>query len=280
MKTIKPLITLALSTLLLTSCTTTYYQVYQTKSIDKLQTTDSSFVYEDDNCKVSYNLWGDGGNAGFRFYNKTNQEIFVNLEESFFIVNGVANDYYKKRVFTKSASSGVATSKSATASKSVTGINYLNLLQNNSIQTSASAGVITSSGYSTAYYEPSIIHIPAKTSKIIAEYTINERLYRDCDLFKYPSKSQIKSKSFSKTDSPIVFSNRISYTVGASTEPIKFENEFYVAEVTNYPEEEFTEKKGDEFCGEKSVVKKMYFKNVSPDKFYIKYPKINEKFKH
>ncbi|QAA80558.1 hypothetical protein EI546_01905 [Aequorivita sp. H23M31] len=280
MKTITKTIAFAFFALLLTSCTTTYYQVYKAKPIDNFTTTDSNLVYEDDNCKVSYNLWGDGGDVGFEFYNKTNEEIFVNLEESFFIVNGVAHDYYKKRIFTKSASSGATSSKSISTSKSVTGINYLNLIQNNIIEASASTGQVSSSGYSTAYYEQNVLHIPAKTSKFISEYSINERLYRDCDLFKYPTKSQIKTKSFSKVDSPIVFSNRISYTVGRSAEPIKFVNEFYVTEVTNYPEGEIIESKGSEYCGEKSVTKRKYFKDVSPDKFYIRYPKVNEKFKH
>src|SRR5690554_7809005 len=97
MKTIKNTIGLAFLTLLLSSCTTTFYQVYKAKPIDNLTTSDSSLVYEDENCMVSYNLWDDGGNVGFKFYNKTDQDIFVNLEESFFIVNGVANDYYKDR---------------------------------------------------------------------------------------------------------------------------------------------------------------------------------------
>ena len=100
---------------------------------------------------------------------------------------------------------------------------------------------MTSSGFSTSYNEEKIVCIPSKTSKRITEYCINESLYRDCDLFKYPTKNQINSKSFSQFDSPIIFSNRIAYTIGLSDELIKLENEFYISEITNYPEGEIIE---------------------------------------
>jgi len=40
--------------------------------------------------------------------------------------------------------------------------------------------------------------------------------------------------------------------VGESAEPIQFENEFYVSEITNYPENEIVDSKYAEFCGEKA----------------------------
>jgi len=139
---------------------------------------------------------------------------------------------------------------------------------------------MTSSGFSISYNEEKTICIPSKTSKLITEYIITESLYRDCDLFKYPTKKQIKSKSFKKTDSPIIFSNRIAYTVGQSEKLIKFENEFYISEISNYPESEIFESKYDEYCGQKSSTMTKYFKNVSPDKFYIKYTKGTDTWKH
>jgi len=281
MKTNKSFILAATIALFLTSCaTTSFYQVYKATPSDNLITKDNYLVYEDDNCKVSYNLWDEGGNIGFRFYNKTNKNIYLNLEENFFIFNGISYDYYKNRVFTNSTTSGATTAKSATASKSVTGINYLDLLQTNRIQAASSVGLMASSGYSISYNEEKVICIPSKTSKFITEYNINESLFRDCDLFKYPTKKQIKLKSFSKAESPIVFSNRIAYTVGQTENLIKFENEFYVTEISNYPESEILESKYDEYCGQKSMTMSKYFKNVSPDKFYIKYTKDMDTWTH
>lgn len=280
MKTKLNLLFTALIVVLLTSCATSFYQVYKAVPTDNLIKTDNYLIYEDDNCKISYDFWGEGGNIGFYFYNKTNENIYLNLEQSFFVLNGIAYDYFKNRVFTHLKGAGVTSSKVSTASKSVTGINYLDLIQTNRIQASSSVGVMTPSGFSISYNEEKIICIPSKTSKIITEYNINESLYRDCDLFKYPTKRQIKSKSFTKSDSPIIFSNRIGYSVGQSDKLIKFENEFYISEISNYPEKEMIESKYDEYCGLESMIKTEYFKNVSPDKFYIKYGKRNDKWKH
>jgi hypothetical protein len=272
MKTKTKLFFSAIIAILLSSCSTTsFYQVYKATPSDKMVTKDNLLTYEDENCKVSYNLWNEGGNIGFRFYNKTDKNIYLNLGESFFILNGTAYDYYKSRVFTNSTSSGATTSRAASASKAVNGINYLDLIQTNRIQATSSVGFMTSSGYAISYNEEMVICIPSKTSKVIAEYNINETQYRDCDLIKYPTKKQIKSKFFTKAESPLVFSNRIAYTVDQSDKIIKFENEFHVTEISNYPESEMFEFKYDEFCGQRSMTKTKYFKFDSPDKFYIKY---------
>lgn len=280
MKTKKILLS-ALIAIMLTSCvSTSYFQVYKTVPSDKLVVKDNLLVYEDENCKVSYNLWGEGGNIGFQFFNKTDKNIYLNLEESFFILNGISYNYFRNRVFTNSTSSVATTSRGATATKSVTGLNYLDLIQTNRISAANTVGIMTSFGFSVSYNEEKIICIPSKTSKIISEYNINESLFRDCDLFKYPTKKQIKSKMFSKEQSPLVFSNRIAYSIGQTDNLIKFENEFYVTEISNYPESEMFESKYDEYCGQKSMTMTKYFKNVSADKFYIKYSKGQDTWKH
>lgn len=266
----------AIIAVLFTSCvSTSYYQVYKTVPSDKMINMDNYLVYEDDNCQVSYNFWGEGGDIGFRFFNKTDENIYLNLEESFFVLNGIAYDYYQNRIFTNSSSFG----KTETKSKSMSGINYLDLIQSNVINASRSVGVITSTGQSISYNEDKVICIPSNTSKIVTEYKINESLYRDCDLFKYPTRKQVKARLFSKADSPIIFSNKITYSIGQSDIMIKFENEFYVAEISNYPESEILESKYDEFCGQKSMTSSKYIKGVSPDKFYIKYTKEQDNWK-
>lgn len=234
---------------------------------------DNDLVYEDENCKILYNLWDNGGDIGFRFYNKTAKNIYLNLGESFFILNGIAYNYYKDRVFTNSKNSGISISNNTTTSKSVTGINYFDLIQSNRISSTNSMGGMASSGFSVSYNEEKIICIPSLTSKLITEYSINFSVFRDCDLLRYPTKKQIKTKFFSKLNSPFVFSNRLEYTVGQSGNPEVFENEFYVTEITNYPENEMLEARAGEFCGEVSAVATEYFKSSSPDKFYIKYIK-------
>lgn len=280
MKTKKILFS-ALIAIILTSCvSTSYFQVYKATPSDTLIVNGNLLVYEDENCKVSYNLWDEGGNIGFIFFNNTDKNIYLNLEESFFILNGVSYNYFRNRTFTNSANVGTSANRGTTATKSVTGLNYLDLIQTNKITATNTFGIMSSSGFSVSFNEEKIVCIPSYTSKSITEYHINETLFRDCDLFKYPNKKQIKSKSFSKAQSPLVFSNRISYTIGKSDELITFENEFYVSEISNFPESEMFFSKKFEYCGQKSEEVLTYFKYSAADKFYIKYSVGQDVLKH
>ncbi|NLH51470.1 MAG: hypothetical protein GX459_01335 [Bacteroidales bacterium] len=273
MKTKQYLIYFAFITFFLTSCVTNYYQVYKVAPTEKMIKTDNYLIFEDDNCKISYNLWGEGGNCGFYIYNKTDENLYLDLKQSFFILNGFAYDYFKSRVYTHTRSSSLIVSEKAKASKATTEISQMGKIQTNEIQTSISVGSMSSSGNSTSYDEFDIICVPSKTSKMISEYKINNSLYRDCDLFRYPPKGLVETKAFSKSDSPLIFSNRITYTIGKSEKQYEFENEFYVSEISNYHESDIIEWRFIEFCGQKSKNKASFFKNSSPDKFYIKYTK-------
>ena len=252
MKIIKNLILIAFLGTLFTSCSTKFYQVYQAKTLGNLEMADQQIVYEDEDCKISYNLWDDSGDIGFKFHNKTNQNIFVNLEESFFIVNGIANNYYKNRVYTNSNVRGSEVSAAAALSQGTTAGNIFGLLHK-------SQSVTGTSGNSIAYTEEKIIIIPPNTAKLIEEYSISSSLYRDCDLFRFPNKRQIKTVSFDRDNSPLVFSNRIAYTKGESIELRRIENDFYVNAITNYPEKEITESKNAEYCGERDNFPVIYF---------------------
>lgn len=264
----------------LTSCaSSSYYQVYKTMPVDKSMSKSKDIVYEDDHCKVTYDLWSLGGDMGFVFYNKTDKNIYVNLEESFFILNGIAYNYYQNRVFTNMKSSVATSYRGSMTTNSISVLNYLDQIQTNSSSASYSIGKTASSGISISYNEEKIISIPSKSSKIVSEYSINKSVYRDCDLLRFPKK--YKSKTFSKADSPFIFSNRIAYSLEPAKDLIKFENQFYVTEITNYREKEFIEFRPDEFCGQKSGARVRYFRHNAPDKFYIHYSsRVADVFKH
>lgn len=261
---------------LFTSCaSTTFYQVYNAEASQNLSTKENALVYEDENCRVLYNLWEDGGNVGFQFYNKTEEPLYLHMDQSFFVLNDVAYDYFRDRVITYSNTSEIAASSSSYTGASVTGFNLLNLLQTDYSASTGSMGSKASSGKSVSYQEEEILIIPSKASKIIMEYNINESVLRNCDLYLYPNKRQIETVAYSSSDSPLKFSNRITYSVGQNSELQKFENNFYVSQIANYPEKEFTVEEYDEFCGEKDRVKSKFFKNTAPDKFYLMYSKGN-----
>lgn len=234
----------------------TYFQVFKATPQEKIEVSEDKLVYEDDNCIVTYNLWSNGGNIGFKLYNKTNENLYLNVEESFFVLNGIANNYYKNRVYTNSVSTAAESSSSGYFSNLTKGI-----------------GVMKAKETSVAYTEEKIVVIPPKASKFITEYIINEVVLRDCNLVRYPSAKHAASKAYKKEDSPLVFSNRINYRVGSAAIATRFENEFYISEITNYPEKAMYEYSYDEFCGKKSASKVKHFKYDGPDKFYLKYTK-------
>lgn len=279
MKTNFYLIIIVLSVLTFSSCRTTFYQVYRAVPSDKSMANKDELVYKDENCEVTYNLWSHGGSMGFGFFNKTKENIYLNLDECFFVRNDVANDYYQEREFTQSSNIGSKSSHKKGVSAALTGLNFLGLIQSNQAA-EVSESLMTSSGSSISAKEQKIITIPPGTLKFISEYNINESLYRDCDVLKYPKRKQIRTLHFMKDDSPLVFSNRITYRVGESSVPVQFENQFYVSEITNYPEKEIVKEDYHEFCGEKSMEKYNIFKIKSPDRFYIMYLKNFQDTKH
>lgn len=267
---------------LLSSCVTynNFYQIYKTNTSDAMSSNNEFITYEDENCIISYDLWDRGGNIGFNFYNKSNENLYLIMDESFFILNGIAHDYYKGRSYSNSLSSGILTNQGLTASKSLAGQNSFNFTQTNRVSAEISQGISTAKGVSITTEEQKLICIPSKASKIIKEYSISETRIKNCDLLKYPTKKQVKTIFFSKEDSPIVFSNRLTYRKGTNDKLIKIENEFYVSEITNYPESEVFTSDYEKFCGEESLNKVQFFKIATPDRFYIDYINTPSKWKH
>ena len=190
--------------IVLTSCKgTQYYQVYKTES-DTVKPRDANTIsYEDSQCRIDYNLWANYGNAGFTFYNKTDKIIHLRLDESFYVLNGAAYDYYQNRIFTNGNNSGTQITRGG----SVSSLGWM------SLYSYASNSVISGATNSIATTEAKEIAIPPKTARSISEFDINQTIYRDCDLFLYPTARQVKGKTFNESDSPLQFYNMIAYTV-------------------------------------------------------------------
>ena len=273
--------------LLFSSCSvSSYYQVFKTQSKDSMTNNGKSLVYSDANCNIFYNFWSDGGNIEFAIQNNSDKNIYLNKKECFFICNGYAYDYFKDRTYTtsKGFQESKTTSKSVSdaAGVSVSGINVYSYDQTNSVAAAKSYAVSTagssSVSNSVSWEEPQIICIPPKSTKVITEFNkITNTLIRNCDLFRHPTDKQTNSSAFSETESPLVFCNQLAYCLGDSKELIRINNEFYVSEITNLTKKNMIEKKKEyeEYCGNKSskLSRKQYWKDATPDKFYIEYTK-------
>lgn len=254
-----------LSSVLLTSCvSSTFYQVYQTNSYGNETIEATGYVYEDANCKLYYDFWGISGDIGFFLYNISDENIYVNLAECFYVCNGAAYDYYLNREYGKNTSVTTSSPSSKTEYDNIIALSNLTNSIITAIAASQGVPINTSNNYistnysqntsvsqkSITYHEKNIICIPPKSYKRISEYSINDVIYRYCDLLLYPNKKQIDTLTFTLLNSPIVFGNRIAYTKGNSDSLIRFENNFFVSAICNYPESEIKKYEIDTFCGE------------------------------
>ncbi|HEY9008579.1 MAG TPA: hypothetical protein VIM75_20720 [Ohtaekwangia sp.] len=245
---------LYLATLILTSCaTSSYYQVYKSTA-EKGILSGNNILFEDENCRLLYNLWGEGGNVGFYIYNKTEMDLTLDLTKSFFVLNDISHEYFQNRIFSQSNSSG-------------TSANRYKYFYSDPIH------VASSISRSTSYEEKPFITIPPKTKTNVSEFEVSDSRYISCDLPKFPSRKTIKTITFDKATSPFVFYNLITYRIKSDT--IRFENRFFVSEITNLPEKSAFINIYKSFCGTPLETPAKAFKDATPDKFYIKYIRDN-----
>ncbi len=247
-----------------------YYQVFRVEADKGMSGNNQELIYEDDHCKITYDLWGASGNIGFLFYNKSDQMIYIQKDETFYIQNGTANNYYKNRTITNSSSRGVSAHQGNNATVSVAEINTRGLPQVNSLHVSSKKEVINSTGYAVSIAEEIVVAIPPQTAKYISEYYINDFIYRDCDLQRYPRRDSA-SASFVATNTPFSFGNRIVYQVGKEGTTKTIINNFYVSSITNYPSSSVVKTTYREICGKQTNELIQVFKVSGPEKFYLKY---------
>lgn len=245
MKSIKLLALLIIITTF-QSCNTLYYQVYETKPLQNVKQETDGFVFEDENCIIHYDLWTEGGDAGFSIYNKTENTLYLDKYNTHFVINGVAKDYYLDRVFTNNETLAI---------------------------NSVFYNISNESSVSTSYKEKAIIAVPSKTKRKISEYNINTLYYSECNLDKYPNRRGIKTESFSESDTPFTFENRISYFFDKEEEFKEIKNAFYVSSVTNYPSKEIISSEQKEECGETQYGTVQINTEQSPHRFYVSYKK-------
>lgn len=255
--------------LVLSSCSRVFYQVYNTEAPGMIEK-ENSLVYENEDCKLMYNLWAEDGNSGFVIHNKTEKDLFVILPQTFFIKNGVAFDYYKNREFRNTESgmisSGASLELAVTGSANPWGALYAS--KSGSVRSNLSRGVSTT----VVRKENPIICIPANASKLICEYSISSNLIRNCDKKQFYPKRKSTPMTFTKEDTPLLFKNRIAYSFDKSGNDLKFiENEFWISELINYSKKSAGSDETIKDCDKDAGVIRYVFKIASPKKFYNSY---------
>lgn len=261
----------------LTSCSSyqTYYQICDVSS--QLPVIgEGNYQYKDASCSLTYDFWTNGGNPGFVFTNNSDAIIYIDLDKSFFIKNGKAFNYFLNRKTSTTHSTGQ--SSSATKSGTIYGYwtNYISYYPG-SLSASIGSGSSSSQSFTVCYEEQCVIAIPPHSSKTVYEYAVSPDIFTDCDYNTTPNKKQAPTYQFSLTDTPISFSNYITYRVGNDPSEHTISNDFFINSTSFYHYDAIHEKRlvsgcnGDE---EKDVIK-----FASPRKFYIRYSKEKSKVK-
>lgn len=256
----------------LSSCSSYYYQVYTVDS--NLKQKGNSLVYENEDCYINYNLWSYNGEVKFAITNKTDKDMFINMGQTFFTVNGLAREYFQDRTYTTQRYS-----ESQYNYGSANGHAVSDGFWGNGIYTENAEAIFRarSSKYTNANLsgvtekEKEIVCIPAKSYKIFNYYRVNPSWIKTCDRTKdFPAKSYVVA-SYSRENSPQEFTNRIAYGFSKSDVAEKhIDNVFWISGVCNFSRSAATENvkdKGD--CYETGVAhSSRVFKIGGPNMFY------------
>ncbi len=247
------LLFLSATIILLNACSSSYqfFQVYKVNPEQKSETP-QGLVFEDENCIITYNLWSNGGNAGFDVYNKTKSTIEIDLNNSFFVLNGFAKQYYQNRTYVEAVSTGIqrTSSVSYNGAKSGSGVSQTN-----------SSGI--------ERQELSIIKIPAGISVSLEGFNIVNAKWKDCMMGNPFKMKDVVTKSFNRAESPFRFGNILTYIANGK----KFEiiHSFYVSAITNYPSRGYLVRTTRNDCGVLLKAPEYRFPKTDPDQFYWSY---------
>ena len=254
--------------ILMASCSSkTYYQIVDVKSND-LQKENGNYVYNDGVCKLVYDFWSEGGNAGFRIENLSDEVLNVDLSNTFYIENGTAFDYYRARTY--ELGKNVQISKGNSGLSTAYGIWNGGVLNGyrGAITYQTSSGVSDVSSYGISFEEKPVVSIPPHSSKSFSEYKIMKDVIQDCSVTLRVKTGKPEGKSYTETESPIRFANYITYKKGENGVPKTINTSFYLAGYTNYHNKDVIERTK---VGCKKTVPTKYCTKAAAERFYIIY---------
>ena len=205
------------------ACSSTMYQVVETSATgSSIKTEATALVYENDDLKVAYSFWSPNGRIYFTLYNKTAAPIFIDWSKSHLVHNGTSLDYWKDEEKTTGIFNAAATT-----------LQQVRMAGRNSVMMSMSSS--SGSAAITTTKPIKITHLPPNSNVAIGVFDISKRPFFDCDFkLKPTSLKNLKTKTFTKDDSPVVFRNYLSYSnTENSTAPKTIDNEFYIASAKN-----------------------------------------------
>ena len=274
------------------ACSPVYYRQVTTLSSDDVKFNErGEFVYENDMVCIEYNFWRENGGVDFLVTNNTDDDIYLDLAQSFFIRNGYAYDYFKNRTWQASkglvlsssqgtASSGVTTHAVATGYGDTHGYIYGDHFTSNTsamarydsrtvVSSRSSVFQVTSqNGQAVAYQEMPVVCIPAHSSKSFGEYMVSASAYRECDFNRTPRTKEESVREFSRETSPLVIENRLMFIFGDVHIPVT--NMFYASKFQNIAADDEEQNETIKYCNGTTDYVRIH-KLYGVNKYYITY---------
>ncbi len=134
-----------------------------------------------------------------------------------------------------------------------------------------SVSEIASLGGSVSFAEKMIVGIPPKSAKVFNEFSIMENRFESCDLYESPSMGEEETCPFTMDNTPMYFTNYISYALGEKSAHAVIKNSFYVCEVKNQHHDMVVGLREIGCPTDMYKTNKYVFIQSSPKSFYIKY---------
>lgn len=283
----KSLLFLIAVALFCSACSPVLYQQIATLSSENVNLkNDGSFAYEDGVMTIEYDFWSESGKFSFIITNNSDDDIYLNLAESYFINNGYAHDYYQARTYVYTSKNVASTGSTASAAvaghASVSAAGTAQSIYGGTVGVAASLGatkgygasksysVASEKGTSVEFAEKPLICIPAHSFKVFEEFNVASSVFRECGFVRDPSKKETSIREYTDYTSPRVIENRLVFNIAGAAIPVT--NIFYVSKYQNISNDDATEYIKVERCdGYKKDVK--VHKYSGSNKFYITYSK-------
>jgi hypothetical protein len=245
----KFLIILNLAFLLLSCGPIPYYQIQEFKKTQNVNTLPDN-IFKNNDLVIEYDFWTRKGFSDFKITNTSDSLIYLDLELTHFVMNGLASPYYTNQVQMESSAIVSSRINSRIYGYSSNGVKY-----------ETSNTIIPSK----------IVIIPPKTHKLVKGFNI-ALLYKDCNLKHFTDSSSIQ---FNDSISPVVIQNLFYYTKGSSSKTLSsFENELSLNRVINVNQSKFYSFDYKYDCNQRaSIYKFPYSKFKLENRFYLEYYK-------
>ena len=233
-----------------TSCTTYYYSQLRSNNIEVAKADDGQLVIENDTLSIAYTFYGENAPITISIFNKINRPLFVDWSNSAIIIDDIVTTYKDPDGY------------ETTSGEYNVGGSFSDWKNNDS---TINSDTISKNAQFIAP-KAKITYTPLELADFSFEkYFKKEYTKRKIDSKK--GKKEIKTKNFTEENSPLNFISYLTiYDPANPSEPIFFEQEFYISELTkagNIAPEHFPEKPENNTFYVKKEKGKKFLKTVT-----------------